>query len=209
MLKAEILSTQIEMKSASENREAENKDFQVTVADQKATQAILSKALDRLKAFYAAKGLIQTAQAQSPPPQASYSKSAGSTGVMMMIESIIKESADVEKKALNAENESQKAYEEFIADSNASVAAATENINNKTGQMASAEKELIAAKDDLKNTIDDLLKLGEHNVALHQQCDFLIKNFEVRQSSRAEEIESLFNAKAILSGANYGFLQQQ
>merc|ERR1719456_1438545 len=35
-LNAAILETRVEMKTASENREKENSDFQVTVADQKA-----------------------------------------------------------------------------------------------------------------------------------------------------------------------------
>merc|ERR1719456_1739754 len=37
-LKAEVATAMIEMKRASEDREIENKDFQVTVADQRATQ---------------------------------------------------------------------------------------------------------------------------------------------------------------------------
>merc|ERR1719399_2835121 len=207
-LKAAVLSAQVEMKTASENREAENSDFQVTVADQKATQAILTKALDRLKAFYASKAFLQKA-AQSPPPQATYKKSAGATGVTMMIEMIIKESKDVEGDALHAENEAQKDYEDLIKDSNDSVSAMSAGVASKTEEMAKAEKDKIAAEADLKATIEDLLLLGEHNVALHQDCDFLIKNFEVRQSARAEEIDSLFNAKAIFSGANFGLLQQQ
>merc|ERR1719213_358842 len=65
-LKAEVAETNVEMKAASENRELENKDFQVTVADQKATQAILKKAMDRMKAFY---GFVQTKHGQTPPKQ--------------------------------------------------------------------------------------------------------------------------------------------
>merc|ERR1719335_1497822 len=68
-LKAEVAQTNVEMKAASENREVENKDFQVTVADQKATQAILKKAVERMKAFY---GFLQ--QKQTPPKQGTYSK---------------------------------------------------------------------------------------------------------------------------------------
>merc|ERR1719310_693889 len=63
-LKAQVAQTLVEMKAASEQREAENKDFQVTVADQKATQAILKKATDRMKAFY---GFLQSKQ--TPPKQ--------------------------------------------------------------------------------------------------------------------------------------------
>merc|ERR1719265_2619891 len=47
VLLQEIKHTQIEMKKASENRESENKDFQSTVADQRATQEILKKAVER------------------------------------------------------------------------------------------------------------------------------------------------------------------
>jgi len=200
-LRAQVAQTNVEMKAASENREAENKDFQVTVSDQKATQAILKKAMDRMKDFY---GLLQTNQ----PKQGTYGKSAGGNHVMNLLESIIGESADVEKKALNAENEAQAAYEEYITDSNAANAAANESIMNKSGEQARADKDKIQATESRDATIQELLLLGEHNAALHQDCDFLITNMDTRQSARAEEIDSLFNAKAIFSGANLGFLQQ-
>jgi len=74
---------------------------------------------------------------------------------------------------------------------------------------AKADKAKVEASADLAHTIDDLLKLGEYNAALHQDCDFLLKNYEVRQSSRAEEIESLKNALAIFSGANFGFFSPE
>merc|ERR1719174_3622873 len=202
-LTAQVAQTNVEMKAASENREAENKDFQVTVADQKATQAILKKATDRMKAFY---GFLQTKQ--TPPKQGTYNKDGGGNLVVSLLQSVIAESEDVEKKALNAENEAQKSYEEYTADSNAANAAANESIMNKSGEMAAAEKEKIQTTESRDATIQDLLALGEMNAALHQDCDFLIKNYDVRKSARAEEIDSLFNAKAIFSGANLGFLQQ-
>merc|ERR1719420_1482744 len=156
-----------------------------------------------MKAFY---GFLQTKQ--TPPKQGTYSAHGGGNLVVSLLQSVIAESEDVEKKALNAENEAQKAYEEYIADSNAANSAAQENVMNKSGAMAKAEKDKIQATESRDATIQDLLMLGEENAALHQDCDFLIQNFEVRQSARAEEIESLFNAKAIFSGANFGFLQQ-
>merc|ERR1719399_1353979 len=70
-LMAEIADSQIEMKKASENREKENKDFQETIADQRATQAILKKAVDRLGEFYNKKAaLVQqpVPGAAAPPP---------------------------------------------------------------------------------------------------------------------------------------------
>merc|ERR1719393_1018717 len=62
---AEVAEMQVQIKRASEDREMENKEFQQTVADQRATQAILTKALDRLKEVY---GFVQTkAKAKQEP----------------------------------------------------------------------------------------------------------------------------------------------
>merc|ERR1719386_412239 len=51
-LKSEIAEMQVQLKRAGEDREKENKDFQTTVADQRATQKLLQAALGALKGFY-------------------------------------------------------------------------------------------------------------------------------------------------------------
>merc|ERR1711871_1903456 len=51
-LKAEIAKMQVQSKRAGEDREKENKEFQMTVADQRATQKLLTAALNILKGFY-------------------------------------------------------------------------------------------------------------------------------------------------------------
>jgi DNA repair exonuclease SbcCD ATPase subunit len=116
-LRQEIADSQIEMKKASENRETENKDFQETVADQRATQAILKKAVERLGEFYNKQALLQTGQpvpgaAAPPPPQGfgEYKKSGGG-GAMALIENIIADSKGVERDAIKAEQDAQTAYE--------------------------------------------------------------------------------------------------
>merc|ERR1712232_150031 len=70
-LKAEISEMQVQMKRAGEDREKENKEFQMTVADQRATQKLLTAALNILKGFYAKKSaaaLVQSQQPAGPPP---------------------------------------------------------------------------------------------------------------------------------------------
>merc|ERR1719265_287155 len=91
-LKAEIAELNTQLKRAGEDRELENKDFQQTVADQRATQKLLNQALSVLKGFYEkkAEALVQTGlkDAQGPPPPPafkSYKKSGGAGGVMGMI----------------------------------------------------------------------------------------------------------------------------
>merc|ERR1719453_2842440 len=54
-LKSEVAEMQVQMKRAGEDREKQNKEFQMTVADQRATQKLLTAALNILKGFYAKK----------------------------------------------------------------------------------------------------------------------------------------------------------
>lgn len=54
----------------------------------------------------------------------------------------------------------------------------------------------------------ELEQLSNYNAQLHQSCDFVMKNFDLRQTARDEEVEALKQAKAILSGADFeAFLQ--
>merc|ERR550537_1459938 len=57
-LKSEIAEMQVQIKRAGEDREKENKEFQMTVADQRATQKLLTAALNILKGFYEKAALV-------------------------------------------------------------------------------------------------------------------------------------------------------
>merc|ERR1740127_139878 len=201
-LAAEIKEAQVQVKRASEDRELENKEFQQTVADQRATQQILKKALDRLKVVY---GFVQTkvqhkqpepgAAAPPPPPGFSdYKQNAGAGGVLTMIQSVINDAKMMEKEAIMAEQDSQSAYESFVKNTNDEIAAAMKSTTAKTESKAKAEE----AKADLKATMSALEQLASYAADVHQSCDFVLKNFEVRQ-----EVEALRQAKAVLSGADF------
>jgi chromosome segregation ATPase len=205
--KADIANLQVELQRASEDRKQENLDFQKTVADQTATAEILNKALDKLATFYDDAAFAQThAQSmkkQTPPvPQMEYSKSKGATGVMSMIEKLIYDTKDITAKSKKAESEAQAAYEELVADTNASIEGLTKEITSKTKAKAQAKKDLSATQDDLGDAVQQLEDLGKTNGDLHAECDYVMKNFMIRQKARSEEIEALQQAKQILGGAN-------
>merc|ERR1711933_568970 len=63
-LKAEIAEMQVQLKRAGEDREKQNKEFQTTVADQRATQKLLKAALTVLGDFYGQQGAGGAALAQ-------------------------------------------------------------------------------------------------------------------------------------------------
>merc|ERR1719293_184462 len=68
-LKAEIAEMQVQLKRAGENREKENKEFQMTVADQRETQKLLQAALNVLAEFYGKKtAFVQKQEPVGPPP---------------------------------------------------------------------------------------------------------------------------------------------
>merc|ERR1719491_1771376 len=84
--KTDIANSEVAIKKASETREKENAEFQTTIGDQRATQAILQKALTRLQAFYGKKAALlasSTSSKQEPPVKFNKMKSnAGSSPVM-------------------------------------------------------------------------------------------------------------------------------
>merc|ERR1719178_448594 len=214
-LKAENAEMEVQLKRAGENREKENKEFQLTVADQRATQKLLQAALAVLQGFYEKKAaLLQSQQepAGPPPPPGfkEYKKSKSSGGVMGMIAQIIKDAKAMEAEAIRDEENAGKAYEDFVMDTNASIEAAKKSIVEKSEEKAQAEIDLTDAEEALAAAELELEQLANYNLQLHQSCDFIQKNFEIRQTARDEEIEALKQAKAILSGAKFeeAFLQE-
>jgi len=204
-LKSEIATLNVEMKRAGEDRDKQSKEFQQIVADQRAAQKLLTAALEILKGFYEKKeaALAQTEGPPPPPGFKEYKKSGAAGGVMGMIAEIINDAKKMEAEALRAEEEAQAAYEGFVKDTNSSIEEKTKSQVNKTEEKAKAEENLNQAIQDKEAALLELEQLSNYNAELHQSCDFIMKNFEIRQTARDEEIEALKQAKSILSGAKF------
>merc|ERR1719456_939614 len=212
-LKAEIAEMQVQLKRAGEDREKQNKEFQSVVADQRETQKLLQAALSILAEFYGKKkaaALVQQEPAGPPPPAGfeTYKQSEASGGVVAMIEQIVSDAKAMEAETIRAEEDAQKAYEDFVKETNASIEANNKDIVNKSDVKAKTEISLVKNKEGKESVMIELQQLSNHEADLHSSCDFVLKNFDIRQTARDEEIEALKQAKAILSGANFGeFLQ--
>jgi len=216
VLKAEVAEMQVQMKRAGEDREKANKDFQMTVADQRATQKLLTAALNILKGFYEKAALVQKKSeqklvaGQAPPPGfKSYEKNAASGGVMGMMSGIINDAKAMEAEAIRGEESAQKTYEEFVMDTNASIEEKVKDITGKTEAKAKAEGDKVEAETERDSVLGELEQLANENADLHKSCDFTLKNFELRQTAREEEIEALKQSIAMFSGASFSaFLSQ-
>merc|ERR1719376_1091591 len=156
--------------------------------------------------------LVQKQEPAGPPPPPgfeAYKKNAASGGVMDLIQQIISDAKAMEAETIRSEEDAQKAYEDFVKDTNGSIETKSKDIVNKSESKAKAESDLVATKDSKEATMLELEQLSNYNAQLHQSCDFVMKNFELRQTARDEEVEALKQAKAILSGAKFEeFLQR-
>merc|ERR1719352_736325 len=205
-LESEIKEMQTQLKRAGEDREMENSDFQKTVADQRATKELLTKALGVLEKVFAKKFIqlsVKKQPAGPPPPPGfkEYKQSSGAGGVIGMIEQIIRDTETLEAEAVKAETDAQKAYEEYVKDTNGSIEEKTRMITDKTSEKAEADEDKTATSEGKETAMAEAQQLANENADLHKACDFTLKNFDIRQEARDQEVEALRQAKAILSGA--------
>merc|ERR1719310_2640246 len=174
---AEIADTKLQMTRASEDREAENAEFQQTVADQRAAQQILTLALNRMKQVYGFAQVRATSEdptapgaAAPPPPEdfKEYKQNEGGNGVIGMIQSVIDESKATETDAIRSEGDAMASYEEFFKNANKSIKALMKSVADKKEKAAQADAELIRAKAEQVQTMKDLESLNEYKGQLHK-----------------------------------------
>lgn len=211
-LKQEVADMEVSLKKAGIDRKAENELFQQNVADQRATVKVLNMALDRMKEFYAP-SLVQVhahqpvpgADVAPPPPKPkAYEKSGGAGGVMQLLTMIIEEATRGEQELEKDENQAQKMYGEFVTATKTSIEADRTSIAEKEKHLAETESALSSTKESQLANEAKLEDLNSLLAGFHADCDYIIKYFKIRQQFRQEEIDSIQEAKAILSGADFG-----
>merc|ERR1719247_3878949 len=122
---------------------------------------------------------------------------------MGMIQQIINDAKAMEAEAIKGEEDAQRAYEDFVKDTNDSIEQKNLDITNKSETKATAESDKVETDTNLEGVLSELEMLANESADLHSSCDFVLKNFDIRQSSRDEEIEALKQSIAILSGAQF------
>jgi len=208
-LVARITDLQVQLKSASETRTKESKVFQATVADQQETQRLLSIAHGILaEVFEASPSMLQepTSEPAGPPPPPGfkeYQQQDASGGVMKMIQQIIEDAKAMEIDALKDEQEAVEAMAQFTQETTTSIDTMTREMTNKRAVKGQKEVQVSAKETELESLKSTLTSLEQQSVDLHKACDFVVKNFDVRQTARDEEVEALRQVKAILSGSKF------
>eukprot|EP00429_Kryptoperidinium_foliaceum_P077429 CAMPEP_0176217358 /NCGR_PEP_ID=MMETSP0121_2-20121125/17653_1 /TAXON_ID=160619 /ORGANISM="Kryptoperidinium foliaceum, Strain CCMP 1326" /LENGTH=109 /DNA_ID=CAMNT_0017556489 /DNA_START=3 /DNA_END=332 /DNA_ORIENTATION=- len=97
----------------------------------------------------------------------------------------------------------------MTVDASAKRTADSKSLTEKGDAKATAEENLQAEGEKKKGTTKELMATLEYIQSLHGECDWLLSNFDARKEARTGEIESLTNAKAVLSGADYALVQRR
>ncbi|CAD7971046.1 unnamed protein product [Amoebophrya sp. A25] len=190
------------LKELSEIRAQENQDYQVALADEKASIKVLKKAEEVLAKVYAPKLLLQSSSDSSSaqPAFKSYEKSGGGNKVLSMIASII---ADAEKSAairIQNEKAAQSEYEKAVTDANLSIKDKKALHSQLRDEKASAEEDLQEKTEKKKFAIDEKYNEDLQLKQWNADCKFLFDNFASRQEHMTGEIEALNEAKSFLQG---------
>jgi len=152
----------------------------------------------------------QQEDAPPPPPEtfdAYKAKTQESTGVIAMIDMLIKDLDKEMTEAEAGEKDAQKDYETMMAESQQKRAADSQSLTDKESSKADLEAEAQAHKEAEASATKELSATLEYIQSLHAECDWLVQYFDVRKEARAGEVDSLLKAKGVLAGADYSLMQ--
>jgi len=236
-LTAGIASLDKSVAEASEQRKQEHADFLELEALDNQAKDLLGVAKNRLNKFYNPKLYIAPPRKEltdkekvyqsvvepvapafvqiaahakpAPPPEVTFggSKSQENTGVIAMIDLIVKDLDKELTEATTNEKEGQKDYETTMADAKNKRASDSKELAEKEGAKADLEAEAQNHRDAKASATKELAAHAEYTAGLHAECDWLVEHHQARKDARAGEVDSLNNAKAVLSGADYSLVQ--
>merc|ERR1719181_587850 len=205
---------------ATEQRKEENEDYTALMASDAAAKELIEFAKNRLNKFYNPKlykppaefAQVHAHNGEAPPPAPegpkAYSKSSEeSNGIIAMMDALIK---DLDKEMTEAElteKDAQGDYEAMMKDSAEKRAEDSKSMTDKQGALADLETGLGQQKEDLASTKKELGATVQYIGTLHNECDFILKYYDMRKEARSGEIDSLGKAVAVLNGADYSLVQ--
>merc|ERR1719174_2779181 len=205
---------------ATSTRKEEHDEYVETLASNNAAKDILAFAKNRLNKFYNPKlyvkpaarevEFISTKAAPPPPPEANlaYKKSGEEGGGVIAMIDLLVADLDKENQVMEVdEKNAQKNYEGFMADASEKRALDSKAITDKESAKGETETELQSNTDAKKSKTVEAMETAKYIGGLHEECDWLLSNFDARKAARTGEIDALGKAKAVLSGADYSLVQ--
>merc|ERR1719168_462949 len=128
--------------------------------------------------------------APGPPPDtwgAYASKSQENTGVIAMMDLLIKDLDKEMTEAEQGEKDAQADYETMMSDSAKKRTADSKSLTEKGEMKASLDGDLQASSSAKASTSKQLMATLEYIESLHGECDWLLKYYDTRKEARSGE----------------------
>jgi hypothetical protein len=215
-LKKQIEETELQLvqndksqKDETKERTEDNVSYQADINNLVSAGGILKKALKVLKAYYddlekkleAGEAFVQ----EDPnPPEAwkgdgAYAGQKSQGGdVVKMLEFILSETVKEEMTAHAEEEKAQADYEDSMTQLKKEQADAEKNLSDLQDNLATKQQELLEAQEDLKATTEDKEAIEAYLLKIKPGCDFITKNFDLREKNRKTEKEALEKAVKLI-----------
>eukprot|EP00933_Yihiella_yeosuensis_P017310 TRINITY_DN14498_c0_g1_i3.p1 TRINITY_DN14498_c0_g1~~TRINITY_DN14498_c0_g1_i3.p1 ORF type:complete len:288 (-),score=96.69 TRINITY_DN14498_c0_g1_i3:241-1104(-) len=208
-------------KQAADDRAKETAQTKALVAENTLAMGLLDKASNVLNKFYNPQ-LYVAKTTPSPydpyafvqvegslkvekPPKTfgdTYTGSKDSSPVLGMLAQLKSDLNQEIKVAQGGEELSEKEFQRAMASAATKRTADQDSLNSKNQAKADFE-EGVASERATQEEKEQEMKASEEVVKnLHNECDWLLKNYDLRRNARKEEGESLKRAKATLAGAD-------
>jgi len=228
----EIAGIDASVTEATKQRKAEKAEFSSVMSELTMSSDLLLKARQVLEKAFAPPVMRKDAfvqegatfddsldnfLSQAPETAGAHKKSGAGMGAVGLLNTLIAEVKAQQTAETKEEDDSQAEFDEFSNDSKGAKESKKKDILSMEASMSRLEETLLDAKTVHGQTQDEIDAVISKEHALHEECDFLMQNYDEIKKARNDELESITNAIAILSGANFGkdeeasssFLQRQ
>lgn len=129
-------------------------------------------------------------------------------GIMAIMDEM-KHDVEMELAEVHHDEEEQQAdFDQLTKDTNAAEKDKKKEITAKKESKAKIDELIAIRKKALDGYADAVTIVSEKLKALHDQCDFLLENYDDRKKKRAQEIDGLSSSEAVLRGAKLDLAQR-
>merc|ERR1719146_635234 len=207
-----IATTEEEIAARTEDRAADKKENEATIADAEDAQTAIAQAIAVLRTFYKESGEVAKeawesfAQLKAEPEpelwkEEKYTGTEGGAAVIGMLENCATDFAAMESQARADETAHQDEFDTFLTQAQMDKAARTKDTEMKESRKSRFEEKKSAKEEAYDTTTKELEGTQQYRKDLEHACEDGDSSYAARKDARTQEIEALREAQDILDKA--------
>jgi len=198
VLTEEIEAAEQQLKSATFARKEEHAAFLEEMSANQGSMKILAKTLEVMQGVYGQGTALTQVPANQPAKFEKYEQNAQSTGIVTLLKKIITDTKESIAQAESNENEATAQYQQMMQTANQLISDKKEERTQAEQKKATNEADKVTEEGKLKATTGELETATTFLESEEKRCDFILKNFSVREKAINAEIQALKSAKVAL-----------